>query len=427
MDVVIRKSLSQPAILDVTEKNGILTMICEENSGTALFYAEQTNGIWEKHRLSIADQAVAGQKFGAFVKVGSRDRFVYLASKDAGTVCVFSGSELSGSYTLRKTVKDVFVSPILGLWILKNNRKRTQHQCFLLAISQTGEILLIDENNDKLPIRIEKALSLSLDRVLKVSQIRDDSVALIGQKDGNHQLCMVRFGSLETLESIELFHSSPLSLFEDSRIPANHSNGRRTEVMDFALKRHCLCVLFQGGYVCFFKAQRADSHSPAMTGMDFFSLPYQQDPKAAPLSVCFAHAVTLHSSLDADEMSDEDFENSGFVDNVEENFFTVGYGKYVSIWDSEYLVLHKYVQADSAIRKRSSGISTSGRFFVTEEGVQEVITPPKKSSGRVSLGMAMKRKEECSALLQDIHQTMEKSAFTFPTTVNCPNQSCGGC
>lgn len=409
MDIVIRSSLSQPSVLDVTEKNGILAMICEETSGRALFYAEQSNGTWVQRRLNILDQSFAKRPAGRCVRIGCRDHFVYTTSKDARSVFVLSGPELSGSYTLRKDFKEVFDSPILGLWLLRNNKDQTQHQCFLLAISQSGEILLIDDNSDKLCSRIETTLTSSLDRVMKVSQISDNSVALIGQKDGNHQMHIVRFDSLETLESIELSHSSPVSLFEGSEIPVHISSGKNKEVVDFALKRHCLCVLYQGGYVCFFKSRGVAFHSLARTEIDFASPPHQQDQKAAHLSVYLAQAITLHASLKADDMNDNDLENSGFVANVEDDFFTVGYGKYVSVWDCEYHVLHKYVQVDSRIQRRCSGMSTAGRFFFTDSGVQEVVTPTKKGSKRVSLGMAMKRKDEFSKLVRDIHQTIEKA------------------
>ncbi|KAI0564533.1 hypothetical protein FGB62_25g527 [Gracilaria domingensis] len=353
---------------------------------------------------------------------GSQRRYVYISLSDASNdIHVLSSPDSSADYTTESTLQTRFESPIFGMWpVFKRNSKHDEAQVFTFVISRAGEVVLIDDSGHEPVLFFVKDFELSIDQVLCVSQTDSDCISIIGQSANSIRLCVVRFLNLETAASISITCSSPVLIADPSAQASDMSDEVQHRIIDFALKPTCLCVLYEGGYVCFFELQvKHGDSSVAQTGMNFFEIPFEQHKRTVFLTAAMYYALVLRPSLPGDEPLDKKHESSGFIKSVWDDFFAIGYGRYISVWDQLYVCGHGYARVRNAVQRLCSSPTTADEcMFVSENGLHELQMSKAGGSGAVSLGMAVKRKGVCEDLVDRVaHGLMSAPLRSHPLSV----------
>ncbi|CAN8070022.1 unnamed protein product [Agarophyton chilense] len=417
MDISVTPSLVQSDISAVAKHNHSIVLSCfasHTHTSSSLLLATRNQQQWKTSPISHALPNVSHFKH-AHMSFGTQLAHIYVSLPDVSNhIFVLSRGNASTEYHLHNTLQTSFESPVLAMCnVCQPASTPDQPRLFTVLVSERGQVAVVHDSTGE-PLLCDKSgFNLSLEHVLNVSSTGNNLVSVIGRTKGCLHLYILRLRHLQTSDSIELSCSAPVLISEPSEHPSNLPGTRQTRIIDIALKSRSLCVLYEGGHLCFFELRpSAASVSPAANGLDFFSAPFQATPKSPQLAAVMYHALVLRASQSpqASPRAGDGGAPGGFVESVWRDFFVVGYGRFISVWDQQYVCGHGFALVDHDIRRICATPTDAGEAtFVSDRGLHELSISNRTASGAVSLAMVLKRKALCDEVVERVTLGMMKA------------------
>eukprot|EP00178_Gracilaria_changii_P011699 TRINITY_DN32_c0_g1_i1.p1 TRINITY_DN32_c0_g1~~TRINITY_DN32_c0_g1_i1.p1 ORF type:complete len:813 (+),score=86.60 TRINITY_DN32_c0_g1_i1:2191-4629(+) len=405
MEIAVSSSIPQRFICSSTRQHDSILLYCgEPQQKGSLHRAQLENGKWNIRPLTVSGLNVLSDKYPQF-SFGNQGRYVYLSLPDRDNdIYVLNSSASSATCSLQTRLETGFESPVFGIWpVCKRHTTQSEVKGFTFVISHQGEVALIDDTDHQPLLCRVKDFQPSFKKVLSASQTDSDCITVIGRTAENVHLCIIRLHDLEMLTSVKISCSLPVFIADPLRQASDTYEEMQYRIIHFALTSKCLCVLYEGGKLCFFQLQaKQEVPTVARKGLDFLSSPLEEYKTPPSLTASMYHALVLRPSLPGVKISDVEHERGGFVQDFGQDFFVVGYGHHISVWDRKYLCGHGYVSVDNIIRQVCPSRSSEKSVFVSGYGLHELQIVGGSRSGAVSLAMAVKRKGICDDLIESV-------------------------
>lgn len=404
MDLVVRRVMRYPNLSGLSVRNDKALLLSNERStAISLHIAELTGDEPNKNMLTIPDFISSHSDSSSKAYLG--DSFIYVSSSDGKLLYYFSSLDSSLNNVSNSRLQTGFDSTLIQFLVLKDKHPSQTINTFILVVSQTAEIALINESGERPVIRKMTAISDMLDDVSRVSQVDHDTVALLGFKSEKLTLSLLKFHNFEHLETVEISTSCPILIPSQSE-SSQSSIKSKPLVIDFALRSDSACVLYEGGCVQFLKPQVDNAYRGVSSGADFHKTPFDPNIKAHSFTAVPSYMFTLTAFASADT-NPAQYQHSGFVASIWDDYFAIGYHRHVSIWDGKYNIGHAHLQVYDVIRFKCGSAVHEKLKFATDFGLQELSLLDAAGAPPLTLGMAMKRKETCADLIESIEQDFQ--------------------
>lgn len=397
-------------VLDVSESDKEQNVICLskwEKEGEGDFRLDGPVCQWEK---------VQGEFFGTCAVVDSRRGLVYASLKDRRRFVTLQVPEKSKHSLVDEGVKELELeSPLFSLAVLPG-ASVLEHGDLVVAVSTTGELAMICATG---PVsEVEKRIldPLPVDSILAVTCFQGDYLVVVGLRNREVVLFPIHFKAGESFSTISVEQLDAMQLPKPPKSVVRSKATCKSFILDFVFDEKYIAVLYAGGLVHILRPQHSLNRS-FDNGTRKLGCWYEDSVRGASKDTIIIskpdHIFQLSPGLADDNALSMSKtrkglqEDAGAITVLDENYFAIGYGQYVSIWDSAYNVGHGLVQIDGRVAVVCPGRCRVKPLIGTDAGLEELSVGDTDGSTPFSLGLAINRKGACDTIVTDLQRASE--------------------
>lgn len=353
------------------------------------------------------------EEFGSCVALDTQNDLVFASLRDRRRIATFPVS--SEDLVKNTAIFPLdFASPLFALRTLTlSSSSADRNNDVIFAISSTGEIEAFcseaGEGKAEKNIRWKKVKALPLESVLFVSYFESDHLLIIGMREDNIFLLALKF-SIESNFEVMKFEEMP-----EIQLPRPPSSAVSSKtigdsfVLGFLMKESYSFILYSGGFVHILSPNSTSLETKCGTLRLWYPRKKGLSEKEPVVIAKPSHAFRLSPGTVEDNsvaiagIWKGRKEDAGDVADLGGSYVAIGYGQYVSIWDGIYKVDHGIQQISGHV---TAICPRSGKALVaSEEGFIELTAD---NSSPVSLGLAVRRKGSCDAVVSKMQQPSDE-------------------
>lgn len=424
MDLILETISPLDRVRSISVSEDSLLLHRQQADGRySIRWAELREGSWE---LRLGDDAENCENIehslGSFAIPDSQKRHVYASLGDEKRVAKFALSEKQ-KLSLAIWVSNLdFQGRLLSLTSFPRDTLQHGRQ-LIVAISTIGEILFLCEDVSGTTVQKKIFQLQALDRVLSVSESQEGFLLVLGISKSKLCLAGVKVERSATLADLNAQVLPTVALPSPPPPVSVLLEKSENVVLGFVIEPFCGFILFGGGFVHVITPHR-NSHPQDGATLDAWfgckmpsSEEFSREIKAPKYAFRLSeYALNDQSAALKVKSECSDGSSFGSIARLCNGYVAIGYGHYISIWDGLHGVGHGMVHTNGNIRALQEGVSITRVIAATEDSLQEVIADSSRSNPP-SLGLAMKRRGACDAIIAGL-EAVETAPIRFqPVTV----------
>lgn len=396
-------------VLDVSQSSKEQNVICLSK------WEMEAEGNVRLHGPVCQWEKASREFFGTCAVVDPRRGLVYASLKDRRRYVTLQVPEKNKHGLVDEGVKELELeSPLFSLAVLPG-ASVVEHGALVVAVSTTGELAMICATG---PVsEVEKRIldPLPVDSVLAVSCFQEDYLVVVGLRKSEVVLLPIHFKASESFSTISVVQLGAMQLPKPPSVVRSKSIGKKV-VLDFVFDEKYIAVLYGGGLVHILRPQQSLNRS-FHNGEGKLNSWYGDKERSVSSDASIIAKPDLTFQLSSGSVDDNGAsmskawkglqEDTGGIARLDENYFAIGYGQYVSIWDSAYIVGHGLVQVDGHVTVVCPGRCRAKPLIGTEAGLQELWVGDTDGSTPFSLGLTITRKGACDGIVTELLRASE--------------------
>lgn len=364
-------------------------------------------------------ETASGESFSSYAALDSRKGLVFAALEDRRRYVTLQVDSITKPGVLDAGARKLKLKSQLFAFTALSGICPDHDGDLVVALSDIGELGIMSATGPLSQIEERSLDPLPVDKVLAVKRFAEHSLAIIGLQRSTIVVCPIHFKPSECLNGISVEKIGPLQLPDIQKSVSSLKESPEDSVVDFIFDKRYMTILYRDGVVQLLRPNVTAGSRPKADER-FGEWGGSQHGKAgddAAVVPTLDHAFQLSPGLTADTMV-PDTTVSGGMTQLDENYFAVGYGQFVSIWDWAYHVGHGFARLDAGVNFVSPGRSFARILVGDESGLQEVSSTDLVNGKSFSLALAIARKGTCNLIATDLLRSSETGPMrSQPVTV----------
>lgn len=280
----------------------------------------------------------------------------------------------------------------------------------IVVVSSTGELALLCATGHDGEIESRTLDSLLVDTVIAVSRSEDGCIFIAGTMKSKVVVFPVFVRGGKSFAEMSLQRYAPIQLppAQKSHLPRGGSQGG--SIVDVLCDDLYMVILYTDGIVHLLRPLSSTFQSTSKSERLAAWYEGRDTTSSDPVMSLLERVFRLSSSITEDEassalspMQPKNNHVSNLV-RLDSNYFAIGYGRCVSIWDWAYHIGHGLVETDGSIHFLCPSRRQTNIMIGCASGMQELSVAEAEQSISFSLGLAVSRKGTCDFIETELYR-----------------------